>query len=140
MKRSKFKLITNDLFTSEQLGLQGVISVINISILKGFSVNRVYTIIGERKGSIRGHHAHKRLQQIMFCNHGSIKIQLYDGLNWFDIILDQPNKFLHVESMVWRTMEWIEDKSVLTVLATEEYDESDYIRDFDEFNRMVNYK
>jgi dTDP-4-dehydrorhamnose 3,5-epimerase-like enzyme len=140
MGKSKFKLITNVLLPSEQANLQGLISVFNVSLITGFYVKRVYVISGEKKGSIRGHHAHKELKQIMFCNYGSIKIQLFDGLNWSDVILNQPNRFLFVEAMVWRTMEWMEDNSVLTVLASEEYDESDYIRDLIDFNRMAKDK
>lgn len=138
MVKSNFELITNDSISSKQIGTKGVISVFDISKINGFNVKRVYTITGENKGSVRGHHAHRELKQVMFCNYGSIKIQLYDGLEWTDIILDQPSKFLFISSMLWRTMEWLEENSVLTVLASEEYDESDYIRNFDDFYRMVN--
>lgn len=140
MSKNKSKLIISGPIFPKQVGLDGVISVFNTNQISGFFVNRVYTITGERRGSIRGHHAHKQLKQIMFCNYGSIKIQLFDGFKWTNIMLDKPNKFLYVGSMVWRTMEWIEDNSVLTVLATEEYDESDYVRDLNDFNRMVNHK
>ena len=140
MDKCKYELITIDQILPSEDGFNGVISVFDIDSINRFDIKRVYTISGEHKGSIRGHHAHKQLEQIMFCNYGSIKILLFDGLNWSDIILDHPNRFLYVESMVWRTMEWMEDNSVLTVLASKEYDESDYIRDFNDFNRMANQK
>lgn len=139
MDKYNYELITNNLIASREDGYDGVISVFNLNSISGFVVKRIYTISGERKGSIRGHHAHRKLKQIMFCSYGSIKIQLYDGLKWIDVLLDQPGQFLFVGSMVWRTMEWLEYNSVLTVLASEEYDESDYIRNLNDFLRLVNY-
>lgn len=139
MDKYNYELITNNLIASREDGYDGVISVFNLNSISGFVVKRIYTISGERKGSIRGHHAHRKLKQIMFCSYGSIKIQLFDGLKWIDVLLDQPGQFLFVGSMVWRTMEWLEYNSVLTVLASEEYDESDYIRNLNDFLKLVNY-
>lgn len=140
MDKCKYELIINEQISSTEDGYEGVISVFNLNPISGFVVKRIYTISGERKGSIRGHHAHKKLKQVMVCSHGNIKVQLFDGLKWVEIILDHPSKFLIIKTMLWRTMEWMEENSVLTVLASEEYDERDYIRNLDDFYRTVNYK
>jgi dTDP-4-dehydrorhamnose 3,5-epimerase-like enzyme len=118
-------------------GPKGIISVINLNLIGDFTVKRVYTITNESVGSVRGHHAHKNLKQLFFCSHGIIKLQLFDGISWTEVILDSPNKFFFVDAMIWRTMEWLVENSVLTVLASEEYDESDYIRDFNAFCLMA---
>lgn len=100
-------------------------------------INRVYNVFNASAGVIRGHHAHKSLQQLIFCAHGKIKLVLNDGNEIIEVILDHPSKFLYLGPMIWRTMEWIVDNSVLVVLASENYDESDYIRDYDKFLRIV---
>jgi dTDP-4-dehydrorhamnose 3,5-epimerase-like enzyme len=100
--------------------------------------DRVYFVYGARKGTLRGHHAHKKLEQILVCVHGVIEVTLFDGQNEMVHILDDPTKSLKVGSMVWRTMRWLKDDSVLFVLATEQYDETDYIRDYNVFLQTVN--
>jgi dTDP-4-dehydrorhamnose 3,5-epimerase-like enzyme len=100
--------------------------------------NRVYFVYGAKKGVIRGHHAHKRLEQLLVCVFGTIEVTLFDGENELVYILDDPTKTLKVESMVWRTIKWLKDDSVLFVLATEQYDEMDYIRDYSVFLQLVN--
>jgi dTDP-4-dehydrorhamnose 3,5-epimerase-like enzyme len=100
--------------------------------------NRVYFIYGVKKEVVRGHHAHKNLEQLLVCIYGSIEVTLFDGQHETIHILDDPSKNLKVGAMMWRTMRWLKDDSVLFVLATEQYDELDYIRDYDEFLRMVN--
>jgi dTDP-4-dehydrorhamnose 3,5-epimerase-like enzyme len=100
--------------------------------------DRVYFIYGAKKDVVRGHHAHRKLEQLMLCVYGSIEVTIFDGQKETIHILDDPTKTLKVGAMVWRTMKWLKDDSVLFVLATEQYDEMDYIRDYDEFLQMVN--
>jgi dTDP-4-dehydrorhamnose 3,5-epimerase-like enzyme len=100
--------------------------------------DRVYFVYGAKKGTSRGHHAHKKLEQLMVCVYGEIEVTLFDGENEMVHILDDPTKSLKVGSLVWRTIKWLKDDSVLFVLATEPYDETDYIRDYDIFIQTVN--
>jgi dTDP-4-dehydrorhamnose 3,5-epimerase-like enzyme len=99
--------------------------------------NRVYFLYGAKKDTIRGEHAHKKLKQLFICIHGSIEITLFDGKTHENIILNSPENRIEVGAMIWRTIKWLEDDSVLFVLASQQYDEADYIRDFDEFLRLV---
>jgi dTDP-4-dehydrorhamnose 3,5-epimerase-like enzyme len=101
---------------------------------------RVYSIFRANKGIVRGNHAHRELEQLLFCPHGAIQLVLNDGDEKRKILLDHPSKFLYIGPMVWRTMEWISDDSVLVVLVSDNYNESDYIRDYDEFLRVVKYE
>jgi dTDP-4-dehydrorhamnose 3,5-epimerase-like enzyme len=100
--------------------------------------DRVYFVYGAKKGTSRGHHAHKKLEQLLVCVYGSIEVTLFDGRHETVRILDNPTFSLSVGPMVWRTMRWLKDDSILFVLATEPYDETDYIRDYDIFLQTVN--
>jgi len=86
---------------------------------------------------VRGKHAHKKLQQILFCIHGSCKLRLDDGLSKEEIDLNNPNEGILITNNMWREMYDFSSDAVLLVLASELYDESDYIRDYDEFLKYV---
>ena len=98
---------------------------------------RYYWIYGVRKGMTRGHHTHMKLKQLLVCVYGAIEIMCDDGNKKEYYTLDDPAKGLYIGPGIWRTMKWLKDDSVLLVLASEYYDESDYIRDYDEFIKLV---
>lgn len=98
-----------------------------------FAIKRVYFIYGTEKEVARGFHAHKQLQQVAVCVAGKCRMILDDGKKREEIWLDSPVKGLLIEDMVWREMHDFSEDCVLLVLASEHYDESDYIRDYDEF-------
>lgn len=102
-----------------------------------FTIKRVYYTYGVKEGVIRGHHAHKALEQLLICVYGAIEIMCDNGEKKEYTVLDDPAKGLYVGPGIWHTMKWLKDDSVLLVLASEYYDESDYIRDYDEFIRLV---
>ena len=106
-----------------------------------FEIKRVYYIYNVTEGVTRGFHAHKTLQQILICVSGKIKVTLDNGMGCCEsYLLDCPTTGLYVGPNMWRTMEWIEADSVLLVLASEHYDESDYIRDYGQFIDWVGQK
>ena len=102
-----------------------------------FAVKRVYYIYDTLQDVVRGHHAHKCLKQILICVHGSCKIHLDDGHDTAEVLLDAPNKGLFIANDMWREMYDFSPDAVLMVLASELYDESDYIRDYDEFKKFI---
>jgi dTDP-4-dehydrorhamnose 3,5-epimerase-like enzyme len=102
-----------------------------------FFFKRIYYTCGVKKYLIRGYHAHKALEQVLICVFGSIEIMCDDGDKKEYTILDDPAKGLHIHSGIWHTMKWLTDDSVLLVIASDYYDESDYIRDYAEFVRLV---
>ena len=102
-----------------------------------FAFERVYYTYGVKEGVIRGHHAHKALEQLLICVYGAIEITCDDGEKKEYSVLNDPSRGLYVGKGIWRTMKWLKDDSVLLVLASEYYAESDYIRDYDEFIRLV---
>ena len=103
-----------------------------------FSVRRVYYMYDTTFGVRRGYHAHKQLEQILICVHGSCKILLDNGLEKEEVILDNPSVGLYVGNNMWREMFDFSPDAVLMVLASELYDESDYIRDYDAFLKYNN--
>lgn len=106
-----------------------------------FEIKRVYYSYGAEKETIRGFHAHKTLQQILICAYGTIEVTLDDGNDKIETyILDNPTQGLYVGPSMWRTMKWQQSESVLLVLASEHYDASDYIRDYEEFVKWVQAK
>ena len=103
-----------------------------------FRIKRVYYMYDTVEGVVRGHHAHKRLEQILICIHGKCKIRLDNGSEKKVVLLEKPYEGLYISHAMWREMYDFSQDAVLMVLASEVYDEADYIRDYDEFLRMVN--
>lgn len=124
--------------TFQQIGDdRGWLSVAEYGRQIPFLVKRIYYIYGVKDGKRRGYHAHKNLQQIMFCISGSCKVMFTDGLERTDILLDKPYEAVYIKECVWREMYEFSDNAVLLVLASENYDEGDYIRDY---NAFLEYK
>lgn len=98
-----------------------------------FDVKRVYYIFDTTPGTIRGHHAHKNLKQLLVATSGSCTIVCDDGKERKEFVLDWPDKALYIEGMIWREMKNFSKGAVLMVLASEYYDEGDYIRDYEVF-------
>lgn len=102
-----------------------------------FEVKRVYYIYDTKEKVRRGYHAHKALEQILICIHGSCKILLDDGEEKKVVFLERPYEGLYVANNIWREMYDFSKDAVLLVLASEYYDENDYIRDYDKFLETV---
>lgn len=102
-----------------------------------FEIKRVYYIYDTLTGVRRGFHAHKCLQQILLCVNGSCKIHLDNGTDTAEVTLDKPNVGLYISNNMWREMYDFTPGTVLLVLASEYYDEADYIRNYEDFIKMI---
>jgi dTDP-4-dehydrorhamnose 3,5-epimerase-like enzyme len=102
-----------------------------------FDIKRVYYIFGTEQGVARGFHAHKQLNQAAVCITGKCRMHLDDGKTKESVWLDSATKGVLIEDMVWHEMHDFTDDCVLLVLASEHYDEADYIRDYDDFIETV---
>ena len=102
-----------------------------------FEIKRVYYIYDTLPGVRRGFHAHLNLQQILLCVHGSCKIHLDNGTDTAEVLLDKPNEGLYISNDMWREMYDFSDGAVLLVLASQYYDERDYIRNYQDFLKVV---
>ena len=102
-----------------------------------FKIKRVYYMYDTGEGVRRGFHAHKCLEQILICIHGSCKILLDNGVEKETVVLDKPYEGLYVSNDMWREMFDFSPDAVQMVLASELYDEADYIRNYDDFLEYV---
>jgi len=105
-----------------------------------FAIKRVYYLYDTLADVTRGYHAHKSLEQILICVHGSCKIRLDNGREKAVVNLDKPDIGLYIANNMWREMFDFSSDAVLMVLASQVYDESDYIRNYDEFLKFVGVK
>lgn len=98
-----------------------------------FEVKRVYWTYDVPGGESRGGHAHRQLMQLLVALSGSFTVTLDDGEKKEAFHLNHPWQGLLIDTMVWRTLEDFSSGAVCLVLASEHYDEADYIRDYEEF-------
>ena len=102
-----------------------------------FEIKRVYYIFNTKEGVERGFHAHKKLKQIAIAVRGSCIFVLDDGKKKEEIVLNNPNQGLYIEGLIWHKMKNFSKDCVIVVIASEHYDESDYIRDYNEFLKLA---
>lgn len=102
-----------------------------------FEIKRIYYIYDTKPNFPRGAHAHKNLEQVLIAIDGSCEVLLNDGKNQASVILNRPDKGLYIGKNMWRDMKNFSYGAKLLVLASDFYDEKEYIRDYEEFLRSV---
>jgi dTDP-4-dehydrorhamnose 3,5-epimerase-like enzyme len=102
-----------------------------------FAIERVYYLYDVPSGSTRAGHAHLALNQLLIAVSGSFDVKLHDGTTEEVVTLNRPNRGLHIGPSIWREIENFSSGSVCLVFASLPYDESDYIRDFADFQAFV---
>ncbi len=102
-----------------------------------FDIKRVYYIWGTKRDIIRGKHAHLKLEQVIVCVSGSCDFILDDGQERQSIHLDNPAKGLYIKHNIWREFTNFSPDCVIMVLASEHYDEADYIREYETFRKEI---
>ena len=98
-----------------------------------FDVKRCYYLYDVPGGAERGGHPHKQLRQLIVAISGSFDVVLDDGAEKRRFCLNRPYQGLLIVPGIWRTLENFSSGSVCLVLASEHYDEDDYVRDYDDF-------
>jgi len=116
---------------------RGYLSVIEGGMDIPFEIKRIYYLYMVPEAA-RGAHAHKELQQLLVATSGSVDITLDDGREKKTFHLDRPWKGLLVVPGLWRDLDNFSGGTVLMCLASEHYDEGDYIREYDEFLKYKN--
>ena len=112
---------------------KGNISVVQNGNTVPFDVKRVYYLYDVPGGESRGAHAHRELRQLIVAASGSFRVTLDDGNVKRSFILNRPYQGLFVKPGIWRDLDDFSSGAVCMVVASEKYDVSDYIRDYDEF-------
>ena len=102
-----------------------------------FNVQRIYYISKVPEGVRRGFHAHKELQQLLFCPYGRIQLVLENKDQREEIELSDPSIGVIIDQPTWREMLWLQKDSVLCVAASDYYKVEDYIRDYNEFRAYI---
>jgi hypothetical protein len=121
-----------------QDGNDGCLSILTSGIEVPFDIKRVYFINGfKEQRSVRGKHAHRNLDQALFCLSGNFVLSLEDGRNQQSLMLSASPEGVWIGRAVWHTMDSFSQDCVILVLANAPYDERDYIRDYDEFKKFT---
>ncbi|ARN77631.1 hypothetical protein BST97_06280 [Nonlabens spongiae] len=102
-----------------------------------FKVNRVYYLYDVPSDSYRGGHAHKECQELLIAVSGSFTVALDDGKKTRTVNLNKPGKGLLIPRMIWRELTDFSSGAVCLVLASHEFEEEDYIREKEEFEKIV---
>lgn len=110
----------------------GNIAVVENNVIP-FDIKRVYYLYDIPSSSIRGGHSHKKLQQVLIAVSGSFDVILKDGNTINTVTLNKPDKGLLIKNNIWRELQNFSSGAVCLVLASDVFDEADYIRDYDEF-------
>lgn len=121
---------------SKFLDPRGNLSVIEECKDIPFKLKRTYWIYDVPGGEIRGGHAYKKNQEFIVALSGSFDVVLDDGKSKRTFSLNRSYYGLYVPNGLWRQMENFSTNSLALVLSSTEYDEADYIRDYDVFKRL----
>jgi hypothetical protein len=109
----------------------------NIAVIENnsipFEIKRIYYLYDIPSSSKRGGHSHKNLQQVVIAISGSFDVVLKDGQSVEKITLNKPDKGLLISNNIWRELENFSSGAVCLVLASDVFEEADYIRDYNEF-------
>ena len=117
--------------------VKGNITVVENNQEVPFNIKRIYYLYDVPGGETRGGHAHKELRQLIVAASGSFSVILKDGNSKKTIVLNRPYHGLLIVPGIWRELDDFSSGSVCLVLASENYDENDYLREYDQF---VEYK
>lgn len=102
-----------------------------------FEIKRIFYIFGMNKTMVRGQHANRNSEFVLININGNSKVRVRDGFNEKVYELSQPSMGLYLPAMTWKDMYDFSSDSILLVLSNEYYDEDEYIRDYDEFLKVV---
>jgi hypothetical protein len=102
-----------------------------------FEIKRIYYVYNVPVDSLRGGHAHRDLEQVVFALSGSFRMTVDDGRKRQEHYLRNPRKGIYMSRLVWREMDRFSQGAVCMVLASHAFDETDYLRDYDEFLAVV---
>ena len=102
-----------------------------------FEIKRVYYMFDTLPNESRGFHAHKNLQQLIIAMDGACRFILDDGKTRESVLLNRPDVGLYLGPGMWREMHDFSYGCKLVVLASEHYDEKEYIRNYDDFLKMI---
>ena len=114
---------------------RGNLAVIEKEVLP-YAIRRVYYLHDVPSGAYRGGHAHKECKELLIAVSGSFEVVLDNGSTKERVMLNKPNQGLLIDVNIWRELENFSSGAVCLVLASHEYDEDDYIRNYDTYKSL----
>lgn len=114
----------------------GNITVVENNLTVPFDTKRVYYLYDIPGGETRGGHAHKELSQLLIAVSGSFNVVLEDGNVKRTFVLNHPYQGLLIVPGIWRELTDFSSGAVCLVLASQRYDEDDYIREYNDFKKF----
>ncbi len=118
----------------------GNLTVVENGMQVPFGIKRVYYLYDVPGGEERGGHSHKALKQFIVAISGAFDVVIDDGINQRTITLNRPYQGLLIVPGIWRVINNFSSGAVCLVLASEHYDEADYVRDYQEFKQLTSTK
>ena len=103
-----------------------------------FEVKRIFYIYGTKGNVARGCHANRNSEFLLISINGSCKVKVDDGKTQEHVVLSNPHTALYLDKMLWKEMYDFSDDCILLVIASTNYEEKEYIRDYDEFLKEIN--
>lgn len=119
---------------------RGNLTVVQNGEAVPFDVKRIYYLYDVPGGEARGAHAHRELSQLIVAASGSFRVTLDDGRAKRSFVLNRPYQALYVKPGIWRDLDDFSSGAVCMVLASELYDEKDYIRNYEDFLKFRNVR
>ena len=120
--------------------MRGSLSFAEVEQFMPFAAKRYFLVYDVKSHEVRGEHAHRHLHQFLVCVKGSCLVVVDDGINREEYEMNSPSIAIHIPPMVWGVQYKYSSDAVLLVLASDKYDASEYIRDYEEFLELVKRK
>jgi len=117
--------------------MRGSLSFAEVDQYLPFTPQRYFLVYNVKSHEIRGEHAHREIEQYLVCVKGSVNVLVDDGINREEYELNSPGQAIYIPKLVWAVQYKYTPDASLLVLASGKYDASEYIRDYDEFLRLV---
>lgn len=120
--------------------INGNLSVVENGEQVPFDIKRVYYLYDVPSGEERGGHAHKQLRQFIVAVSGSFDVIIDDGVQQRSVTLNRPYRGLLIVPGIWRVINNFSSGAVCLVMASDHYDEDDYVRNYDDFKQLTSSK
>lgn len=114
----------------------GNLSIFDTIRFRNFDIRRIYFLHDIPLRAERGGHAHLRLTQFFIAVNGSFTIDLINNGESKQLIANSPTQAIYVPPVTWRVLRNFTDDAICLVLASESFDEADYVRDYEEFVKL----
>jgi UDP-2-acetamido-3-amino-2,3-dideoxy-glucuronate N-acetyltransferase len=122
---------------TQAVDMRGSLAAMEFASQCPFNPKRLFLVHGVPNKSVRGEHAHHACHQFLIAASGSVTVSVDDGKNRGSVLLSSPDRGLYIPPLTWGSQYQFSNDAVLLVLASHEYDDADYIRDYSDFLSLV---